>query len=108
MRYCRHWKKNVRTLTGIDWGMLTLYETGQLEVTEPHAAIIRNMTSATTRDIKWSDGSKGICMLDAATLSVASVVHGEPQVGVCQLTTDGSLEGVLLATSRSLHPVDDG
>lgn len=54
------------------------------------------MTSETTCDISWADGSKGVCMLDGKTLSVGSVVHGDPQVGVYQVAPDGSIEGVFI------------
>jgi hypothetical protein len=52
------------------------------------------MTSENTCDVYWGDGEKGVCMLDGTTLSVASVVHGDPQVGVYQVAPDGSIEGV--------------
>jgi hypothetical protein len=59
------------------------------------------MTSRTTCDIRWGDGSKGVCMLDGTTLSIASVVHGDPQVGVYQVDPDGSIEGVF---TDNFHP----
>jgi hypothetical protein len=53
------------------------------------------MTSENTCDISWSDGTKGVCMLDGTTLSVGSVmVNGHPQVAVYQVAPDGSIEGV--------------
>lgn len=51
------------------------------------------MKSETTCDIKWSDGTEGVCMLHGTTLSVASITHGKPQVGVYQVAPDGSIEG---------------
>jgi hypothetical protein len=72
-------------------------------------AVIK-MTSENTCDISWSDGTKGVCMLDGTTLSIGSVflpgvpggehpfgsvnVKAEPQVGVYQVAPDGSIEGV--------------
>ncbi|WP_271892518.1 hypothetical protein [Candidatus Phyllobacterium onerii] len=43
--------------------------------------------------IKWSDGSKGICMLKGTTLSTAGIVHGTAQLGVYEVSSDGSIEG---------------
>ena len=37
-------------------------------------------------------------MLDGTTPSVASVVHGDPQVGVYQVARDGSMEGAVIDT----------
>ena len=37
-------------------------------------------------------------MLDGTTLSVASVVHGDPQVGVYQVAPDGSKKGAVIDT----------
>ena len=54
------------------------------------------MTSETTCDINWSDGSKGVCMLDGKTLSIGSAVRGKPQLGVYQVAPDGSIEGVFI------------
>jgi hypothetical protein len=59
------------------------------------------MTSQTTCDIKWSDGSKGVCMVNGTTLSIASVVHGDPQIGVYQVAPDGSIDGVF---TDNFHP----
>ncbi|QRM54927.1 hypothetical protein [Sinorhizobium sp. BG8] len=71
-------------------------------------AVIK-MSSENTCDITWSDGTKGVCMLNGTTLSYASVilpglpggehpfgeicVKAEPQVGVYQVAPDGSMEG---------------
>jgi hypothetical protein len=33
-------------------------------------------------------------MLDGTTLYVASVVHGKPQLGIYEIASDGSMEGV--------------
>jgi hypothetical protein len=72
-------------------------------------AVIK-MTSESTCEISWSDGTKGVCMLNGTTLSIGSVflpgvpggehpfgevnVKAEPQVGVYQVAPDGSIEGV--------------
>ena len=37
-----------------------------------------------------------MCILDGNTLSIASVVRGEPQVGVYKLAADKSVEGVFI------------
>ena len=71
-------------------------------------AVIK-MTSENTCDISWSDGSKGVSMLNGTTLSVGSVTgKGEPQVGVYQVAPDGSIEGVFFdnekATGKGIGP----
>src|SRR5262245_49840614 len=52
------------------------------------------MTSETTCDVKWSDGSDGVGLLDGTTLSIGSIIHGKPQVGVYKVAADGSMEGI--------------
>ena len=54
------------------------------------------MTSDTTCEIAFSDGPKGVCILDGTTLSVAVVVSGVAQVGVYKVAPDGSMEGVFI------------
>ena len=59
------------------------------------------MTSETTCDIHWSDGSEGICILEGKSLSIGSDVQGKPQVGIYHLNPDGSLEGIF---TDNFHP----
>lgn len=59
------------------------------------------MTSQSTCNIAWSDGSKGVCLVDGTALSIASVVHGNPQVGVYRVAPDGTIEGVF---TDNFHP----
>lgn len=59
------------------------------------------MTSETTCEIKWYDGSKGVGMLDGKTLSIGSAVNGNPQVGVYHVNPDGSIEGMF---TDNFHP----
>ena len=56
------------------------------------------MTSETTCNITWYDGSKGVCILDGNTLSIGTALRGEggPQVGAYQVSPDGSIEGVFI------------
>jgi len=55
------------------------------------------MTSETTCDVNWTDGTTGVCMLDGTTLSVGSVLHGGfPQLGIYQVAPDGTIEGVFI------------
>lgn len=46
--------------------------------------------------IKWSDGSAGICMLKGTTFFMASIVHGTPQLGVYEVSSDGSIVGTFI------------
>ena len=55
------------------------------------------MTSETTCDINFVDGSTGVCMLDGTTLSIGSILHGVyPQLGIYQVGPDGTIEGVFI------------
>jgi hypothetical protein len=54
------------------------------------------MTSEITCEIKWREGSNGLCILEGTILSVATVVHGELQVGLYHVASDGTIEGVFI------------
>ena len=43
--------------------------------------------------IVWSDGFKGICMLDGDSLSVAFDMHGRLGIGSYRILADGAIEG---------------
>ena len=58
--------------------------TGTVEIT---------MVSDIACRIVWSDGFKGICMLDGDSLAVAFDMHGRLGIGSYRILADGAIEG---------------